>query len=98
MFKRFFTWFTDFFPKSEPTVESVLDAFSGASDEVTDFIKDIQEAINEEDKQFLIELNVGPETKIRPLKAAMETALNDMLAKQYSECGTVKVKSYYHRS
>ena len=95
---KMFEWFTDLFPKSEDTVDSILDAFDGASDEVADFIKDIRSAINEEDKQFLIEVNISADTKIRPLKAAMEAALTDMLSKQYPECSAPKVKSYYYRN
>lgn len=97
MFTRIITWFTDLFPKSEKSVESVLDAFQGANDELDDFIKDIREAIDSEKKQFLVEVTVGPNTKMRPLKAAMEVALLDAMTKSNPECSDWAVKSYYHR-
>lgn len=95
---KFFEWFTDLFPKSEKSTLSILDAFDGASEEVQDFVKDIKDAINEDEKQFLVEIRIGKDTKVRPLKASIEASIADMLVKQYPECGTPTVKSFYRKN
>jgi hypothetical protein len=98
MFKTIFTWFIDLFPKSKPATEGLLEAFAEANQDVEDFIKDIQDAINAEQKQFLVQVTVGPDTKMRPLKAGMEATLMEAMAKSNPECTDWTVKSYYHRS
>ena len=97
MFKWLTEWFTDFFPKSEDTAETLINTFKGINEDVSDFLEDIQKAIDNTKKQFLVEVTVGPDTKMRPLKAAMEVALIDALSKSNPECSDWTVKSYYHR-
>lgn len=97
MFTRLFEWLTDLFPKSEKSTESILDAFEDASEELRDFVKDIKKAIDNDKKQFLVEVTVGEDTKMRPLKAGMETALVTAMATSNPECTDWTVKSYYHR-
>ena len=95
MFKRFINWFSSIFPKSEDAVDSILDAFD---DDFREYVKDIRTGFDSEKKQFLVELTVGPDTKLRPLKAAIETAVSDMLRKQYPECSDDTVKFFYYRN
>jgi len=96
VFKNFIDWITGFFTHNK-TATSILDAFDDANEEVADFIKDIRKAIDNDKKQFLVEVTVGTDTKMRPLKAGMEAALISAMHASNPECSDWTVKSYYHR-
>jgi hypothetical protein len=97
MFKRFWNWLIDLPSKCEESTTQILDAFEDAAEDTAEFISDIKKAMQDDKKQLLVEVRVGKSTKMRPLKAAMESTLVDMLVKQYPECTDLEVKFFYYK-
>ncbi len=94
MFKNVINWLKNLFSATEAKVEDVLES---ASDELIELAEDINPD-DDTKKRFVIEVEVGKDTKIRPLKAAMEVAIVEALTKSNPECKDVAVKSYYHKA
>lgn len=91
-------WIGNLFSSGEEMADELLLAFNGSKEELRVFLDEMLSSINDDDKHFIVSLKVTSETKIKPLKATMATALVDKLQVTNPEIDldSISVKSYYN--
>lgn len=88
-----FSWLINLFT---PAADKTAEWIDSLEDDVRESLIEIAEGLEDTDKKFIIELNVGENVKMRPLKTALNAVVKKEIESNHPDVKFVNLKTYYN--